>query len=285
MTVSRGLLGTVKEPNSRKESSTALYPVLAALSVSLAYFTGAHIGFALTFKPHPVSTLWPPNAILFAAFLLAPKRWWWLFLVAAFPAHILAELNANVPPAMVLCWFACNCSEALIGASLLRYLTKEIRVDRTYNVWLFILVSILSTLLSSFIDVAFVMLNRYGDSPYWVVFRMRLFSNVLASLTLVPVIITWKQSGFASLLTAKRSRYVESAFLAAGLLLVGMLSFGTQRAGQDPTPALLYLPLPLLLWGATRFGPRGSSTALLAVSFFAIWGGGTWHRAIRNSVC
>lgn len=37
-------------------------------------------------------------------------------------------------------------------------------------------------------------------------------------------------------------------------------------------PALLYLPLPFLLWAAIRFGPRGSSTALIVVSLFEIWG-------------
>lgn len=37
-------------------------------------------------------------------------------------------------------------------------------------------------------------------------------------------------------------------------------------------PALLYLPLPFLLWAAIRFGPRGSSAALMVVSIFEIWG-------------
>ena len=37
-------------------------------------------------------------------------------------------------------------------------------------------------------------------------------------------------------------------------------------------PAFLYLPLPFLLWAAIRFGPRGSSAALMVVSIFEIWG-------------
>jgi signal transduction histidine kinase len=243
-----------------------------AISVSIAYYTGAQVGLALTFQPHPVSTLWPPNAILFAALLLSPKRWWWLILLAVFPAHLLVQLSAGIPLTMILCWFVSNCSEALISAWVLRYFTTDVRLDRTYDVWMFTAVSFVGVFLSSFLDVAFVMLNRFGESSYWVVFRMRLFSNLLACLTLVPVIVTWNKSGFRSLLTAHWSRYVEAALLAGGLVLVGIVSFGTQRAGQNTTPALLYLPLPLLLWGATRFGPRGSSTALLAVSFFAIWG-------------
>src|SRR5215813_15397236 len=113
----------------------AFRPVWAALLVAIAYYAGAQIGFALTFQPHPVSTLWPPNSILFAALLLSPVRSWWLLLLAAFPAHILVQLNANIPVAMILSWFVSNCSEALIGASILRYLIKsELRFDNTYHV-------------------------------------------------------------------------------------------------------------------------------------------------------
>jgi len=43
------------------------------------------------------------------------------------------------------------------------------------------------------------------------------------------------------------------------------------------TPAdstLLYLPLPLLLWIAVRFGSRGASAAICTVGFLAIWSAG-----------
>ena len=241
----------------------------AALLVAIAYYVGAQFGFALTFKPHPVSTLWPPNSILFAALLLSPVRSWWLLLVAAFPAHILVQVNADIPLSMILSWFVSNCSEALIGALTLRYLIKsEMRFDNTYHVGVFILVAALAPSLSSFLDAAFVMLNQFGDSPYWAVFRMRVFSNVLASLTLVPLILTWWRGGLPSLKKISWKCYLEIALLASGLFMVGVLS---QSAGPDTTQALLYLPLPFLLWAAIRFGPRGSSAVFLVVSFYEIW--------------
>jgi signal transduction histidine kinase len=249
-----------------------LRPVIAAVSVSAAYFIGGKIGFALTFQPHPVSTLWPPNSIVFAALLLSPMRWWWFLLLALFPAHFLSQLGADIPLPMMLCWYISNCTEALIGAFLLRYVTKEVRLDTTYHVGMFIMVAVLGSFLSSFLDAGFVKLNQFRNSPYWDVFRMRFFSNVLASLTLVPLIVTWKRGGIRSLLTAPRRRYLEAVLLAAGLLIVGRISFGTPELIHNATPALLYLPLPLLLWASTRFGPRGSSAALLVVSFFAISG-------------
>src|SRR5262245_40217439 len=34
---------------------------------------------------------------------------------------------------------------------------------------------------------------------------------------------------------------------------------------------MIYLPFPLLLWAAVRFGPRGVSSALSLIAAFAIW--------------
>jgi signal transduction histidine kinase len=246
---------------------------LAALLVGAGYYVGAKIGFALTFQPHPVSTLWPPNSILFATLLLTPRRMWWFYLLAAFPAHLLVQMNADIPTTMILCWFVSNCSEALIGASVLRYLTgSEVRFDNTHHVWVFILASLLGPFLSSFIDAAFVELNRFGDSPYWTVFRMRFFSNVLASLTLVPLIVTWRRVKFAALKSEPWNRYLEAGLLVFGFVIVGVVSFSSRISGGSMQPALLYLPLPFLLWAAIRFGPRGSSTALIVASLFQIWG-------------
>ena len=264
----------VGKANSRSQILTgpyapALRRVCAALVVASAYYIGAQIGFGLTFKPHPVSTLWPPNSILFAALLLSPVRSWWLLLLATFPAHLLVQLNANIPVTMILSWFVSNCSEALIGASILRYLIKsEMSFDNTYQVGMFILVAFLAPFLSSFIDAAFVMLNGFGNAPFWVVFRMRFFSNVLASLTLVPLIVTLWHGDLPKWRSIPWRRYLEIVLLVTGLLIVGVV---TEVAEPNRTPALLYLPLPFLLWAAIRFGPRGSSAVLLSVSLFEIW--------------
>ena len=250
-----------------------LRQVAAALLVGVAYFAGAKVGFALTFSSYPVSTLWPPNSILFAALLLSRPRTWWTFLLAAFGAHLLVQLNADIPITMILCWYVSNCTEALIGASLLRYLTKsEVHFESTHHVTMFILVALLGPFLSSFIDSAFVMLNHFGTSTYWMVFRMRFFSNVLAAMILVPLIVTWGRLDLSLLKIKSWKRDLEVGLLIAGLLLVGRLSFKAPTAGLNDRPTLLYLPLPLLLWAAIRFGPKGASAALAVVSLIQIWG-------------
>src|SRR5213079_2734256 len=88
----------------------------AALGVCVGYYVGAHFGFLLRFPPMTPSVMWPPNAILTTALLLAPPRHWWIYLFAALPAHLAAELGAGWPTSLVLILFVTNCSEALFAA-------------------------------------------------------------------------------------------------------------------------------------------------------------------------
>ncbi|HSE44144.1 MAG TPA: MASE1 domain-containing protein, partial [Gemmatimonadales bacterium] len=101
----------------KTDSDDGFSPFRAALLMSVAYYVGARLGFLLTLHPVPVSTLWPPNSLLLAGLLLAPYRYWWVLLLAAFPAHLAVELQSGIPMSMVLCWFVSNCTEALIGAA------------------------------------------------------------------------------------------------------------------------------------------------------------------------
>src|SRR5579864_84592 len=92
-----------------RESSTPANQVLhlvgSAVLVGIAYYIGTRIGFALTPTGQPNSTFWPPNAILLAAFLLAPRRTWWTFLLAVLPVHVFAQLQIGVPLATAAGWF------------------------------------------------------------------------------------------------------------------------------------------------------------------------------------
>jgi PAS domain S-box-containing protein len=251
--------------------------ITTALLVFVAYYLGAKVGFALTFQPHPVSVLWPPNAILVAALLLTPPRTWWVVLLAALPAHWAAQLQSQVPPTMILCWFISNTCEALIGAGLARYLIGgPLRFNSLRNVGIFCLsVAFFGPFLSSFLDAGFVRWNDWGQGSYWELIRIRFTSNVLAALIVVPVIVTWATGGIAALRRARRVRYLEGGLLLGGLLLVSFVVLWGTGSGADS--ALLVLPFPFLLWAAVRFGSRGASTVISMVAFNAIWSAAHGH--------
>ena len=249
-----------------------LRPALRPLLVFLGYFLGAQLGFALTLPGHPVSTLWSPNAVLMAAFILTPVSSWWVVLAAAFPAHLATQIGADVPAPMILLWFLSNCTEGMIGATGVRAFARSpIGIDRLHNVGVMVICAgLLAPLLSSFLDAAFVRLMDWGAVSYWEVWRNRFFSNVLAALTVVPLILAWARAG-PSLLHHPVRRYVEAAVLSGALVAMSVFVFGGLEAGPEANAALLYAPLPFLVWATIRFGPVGVSTSVVAVVFLAIW--------------
>src|SRR5215510_5467994 len=251
--------------------------LMIGLWVFAGYYLGCKIGFALTFQPHPVSVLWPPNSIVVAALLLTPPRVWWFVLLAAFPAHLVAQLQSDVPPMMIFCWFISNSCEALVSAGLTRYLIGgSIRFTSLRNVGIFCLcVVFIGPFLSSFLDAAFVVWNHWGQDGYWELIRIRLSSNAVSALIIVPLIVTWVTNGVQPVRAASRSLYVEACALFLGLLAVSYVVLYELRAGADL--ALLFLPLPFLLWAAVRFGALGTSTAISIVGFLAIWSASHGH--------
>lgn len=246
--------------------------IAAALLTAVAYYGGAKLGLALTLPGEAVSTLWPPNAILLSALLLMPRRTWWVIILATFPAHLAVELQGGVPFAMVACWFISNVSEALIGAECMRLLVGEpLRFNTLRAGTVFVAgAGGFAAFLSSFLDAWFVGLNHWGNAGYWDLWRWRLLSNVIATLTIVPVVITARDA-IQALRSAKRIRQAEAVVLAIDLVVASAWAFTTPE--KDPATAMLmpYVPLPLLLWTALRFGPGGTSAAILTVASFAIW--------------
>jgi signal transduction histidine kinase len=245
-----------------------------ALVVAVAYYLGAKVGLALTLQPFPVSVFWVPNAILLAALLLTPPHLWPIMLLAALPAHLAAELPWGVPPSMVLSWFVSNSSEALIGAGCAIYfIGRPLRFDRFRNVAFYVaLAACFGTFVSSFIDVGLVALNHFGEAGFWENWRVRFLSNVLAALTLVPVIVIVATGGLARLRAEPAERYAEAG--AVGLTLVAVCAwvFTGGAPGPATAPVLLFVPLPVLLWAAVRFGVGGTSASLLALTLLAIVG-------------
>jgi signal transduction histidine kinase len=247
-----------------------------ALAVAAGYYLASRLGFTFTLKPYPISTLWPPNALLAAALLLAPTRSWWWLLLAVLPAHWASQLQSMpTPSGLVIGWYISNCSEALIGAALVRaYVPGPLRFDGLRNAVVFVLGAVLAApLLSSFVDAAVVRVVGWPDTGYWQIFRTRFFSNILAELTVGPLILTWAALAFADLRGVTRARAIEAAALFGGLLAVCVLVFGMPHGEMlDIGPAMFYIPLPFLLWAAMRFGPAGTASAVTLLTVTTIWG-------------
>jgi signal transduction histidine kinase/integral membrane sensor domain MASE1 len=264
--------------------STAAHPRLriaaTAALVCGAYLIGARLGEELRLLPVTTSVLWPPNAILTATLLLTPTRRWWIYLLAAFPAHLIVQVGVARPTFMVLALFVTNCSEALLAAGAVRRFSDGRRFDTLREAAVFVSYAVIAApFLSSFADAAVVTL--FNDEPYWLVWRTRFFANTLTELTLVPAIVMGVTRGWPWIRDAAPRRRFEAALLAVAPLVVGAIVFSEpferlEALRDSPSTQLAFL-LPVLLWAAVRFGVGGLGLALMMSTLVAVWAGAHAH--------
>src|SRR5262245_4343750 len=94
--------------------------------IALAYYLGAEAAFAIgTLSDRIFAPFWPPNIVLFCTLLLVPKRQWWVYILAAFPAHVVAEIAVGMPPAQLFVAFATNCAVAILNAVGVRWFLRQ----------------------------------------------------------------------------------------------------------------------------------------------------------------
>jgi signal transduction histidine kinase len=187
---------------------------------------------------------------------------------------MLVQLGADVPPSLALLWFVSNSAEALIGA-LFCYLMLggTPQLDRLRDVSVFLVGCVaLAPFLSSFLDIAVVKWVGWGEGEFWQLWRMRFFSNALAILVLVPVILHGASRPLQWHSFVLSARSAEALSLAAALLGLCVVAFNYIEAHYDIVAMILYGLLPLLLWAALRFGSAYMSSLVLIVALLAIWG-------------
>ena len=248
--------------------------LFVALLVACAYYAGTKIGFLFTPADQPISTLWPPNALLFAALFLTSPRTWPITLLAVLPAHLLVQLRGGVPLLTAMGWFVTNIAEALLGAASVRaYCSSHgIPVHKlfksTRGLASFMLLGVLfAPFVTSFLDVEVVVRTGLGHR-YWSLWNERFLSNMLANVTIVPMIVVL--TSMQRPLTTSLKRCLEAVLLAAAIVLVVGVFVGLAGSSYGVAP-LIYLVLPLLLWAVVRFGSEGVSASLLLVALLVIW--------------
>jgi two-component system sensor histidine kinase UhpB len=248
---------------------TGIRGAICVILVSAAYYFGAQIGFALQSPNAPQSVLWLPNSILLGVLLITPTRAWPAYLLAAFPAQMLVSWGAGAPPLTLALLYFTNCADAALGAFLVRRmigLPGPFRFDGLRSTVIFAVGAALATLLLSFADAGISLATGWSHD-FSAAFVTRVRSNILTHLIVVPAIIDvstleWRR------VHAKRA--IEAGLLTALLVVTCTLAFA-RSTGSQAFPALLYLPLPLLLWATARFGPGGTGWGALLVSTTASW--------------
>jgi PAS domain S-box-containing protein len=247
-------------------------PLIAAL----AYYVGAEAAFFVgTLSDKIFAPFWPPNIVLFCALLLSPYRRWWLFILAVFPAHVLAEIRVGMDTAQLLVAFATNCAVAAANAAALRRMIGGPPwFGSLRNACVYVCVTAVVSPAMVALGGAFVpIMSAPSAEHYWSFWAQWYLSNAVGSLALGPI---------ALILLSERKRWwrrfkprhvAETALLATAVIVACTLGCMASDAAipKGFLPALAYLPLPFVLWAALRFGAIGASAAVLLVSVNSIW--------------
>jgi signal transduction histidine kinase/integral membrane sensor domain MASE1 len=213
----------------------------------------------------------PPQAIILSVLLLTPARRWWIILAVYYVMQVVQGITLGGLPL----WYSllsngANVLEPLVGAALFRRFVPQSAQFTNLEV---VAVYFACVTLASVLGASWGAASRVlAGAPFWQSWQGWFLADVLASLVLAPMIILWATAGHERLGTYSRARWGEAACLGVGLLLVGWLVFGSRPEDADRAPALLYLPVPLLVWAAVRFGPRVLMTALALVTALAVAG-------------
>src|SRR5215813_10658341 len=250
-------------------------PLQGPLLVALAYLLGAEVAFYIgTLSDQIFALFWPPNVVLFCALMIAPQREWWLYIVAAFLAHVVAELGVGMPALQLLVAFATNCMVALLNAYAVRRFVGDppwFGNFRRASIYIVITAGIAPAV--SALGGAFVPILGGGAlEDYWIFWSHWYLANALPNLTLGPVFLIWFSDGARWTRWKPSRRHIERAVLAVALVCVCIVAVAAGRLTTASfLPAILFLPLPLVLWAAVRFGEKGASGAILIVAIILTW--------------
>ena len=234
------------------------------------YFATAKLGLMLATLPGNVSAVWPPSGINLAVLLLLGYKVWPGIALGSL-ISVLEDLLKMQPPlsgitciAIASCFAIGNSLETLSATFLTRkWCGTSIPLYRAEDVLKFVAVEgLISRPLCATICVTTLCISGLAPwTSYGSIWWTWWTSGLVAALVFTPTILTWSRT-----ISSWKNRSLTEGFLLLVLLFgVGYISFG----GGYP---VVFMFLPILVWSAFRFGPKGATLSILIVSGIAIWG-------------
>jgi PAS domain S-box-containing protein len=234
-----------------------------ACLVGFASYLTAAFGGAFALRPQMVWPLWPGCAFLVAILLLTPQRIWPALLGSGLAGFVIYDLQEGVAIRSIAVLNGADAIGILVAAFGVKYaLGQRPRLSSLASLAKYVFFAvILAPSLSACVGAA-----AFADN-YISSWKMHFFTEALALLSLTPAILSWADTVRAN---KSLSYYVELDASIVVLTIVAHITFLSSSASSNLS--VLYLPVPVLLWSALRFGILGVSTSLNIVAFFSIWG-------------
>lgn len=250
--------------------------LMAPAAVAALYATTGKLGFLAALSPGNVTTAWPPSGIALAALLLLGNRVWpgiWLgsFLVNIWVFPGTANGLSLVSLAISACIAAGASLQALLGAFLIRrFLGTHSPFSHPQDTFRFVGIALLSCLVAPTFAVTSVCVAGFIPwSAFLFTWWAWCLGNTTGIIVVTPLILAW--SNF----TVHKWRAPRLAEFALALTLLVAACLGIFGGPPTLVYSHAYAILPLLIWAAFRFGPKGVSLFAAVTSGIAIWA--TYH--------
>jgi integral membrane sensor domain MASE1 len=255
---------------------------MRALLVGVACFLSTET-VAFNLPPLFVSPVWPTNAILLCALVVTPVRHWWAFALAGFFSSVNHNWHTGASVSDILHRLVADAFEVVIATLGLRRFAGVSGVRQP-------------TQPRCLSDRRRRCALRFrvrgsplrGAEDQWSFWRSWFLGDAFGYLTLAPALLTWISVPWTSLGTF-RGRNIESQSARCRPALTAARVFTWPTSIETNTPALMYLPLPFLLWATVRFGPCGATASIAIVTVLAmsatLRGTGRSSRAPRPTTC
>jgi PAS domain S-box-containing protein len=256
------------------ESVQVAAPAIGPVLVGIGYYLGAQVAFYIGTLTQMFAPFWPPNVVLLCALLVVPERQWWKYVLAAFPAHLIAELGVEMPLPQLLLAFVCNTGVATLTAiSLRRLVNGPPWLDSVRHASLYLAVAVACPAAVGLLAGFEPTLGDGNLDSYWAFWWRWSLSNVLGGLTLTPLFLAWFAAPFSWRRLIQSRSPLEAFAIGLALLATCTVALGADfdEVSSGFMPMLLCAPVPVIFAAAVRFGGRGASGAVFVVTVLSIW--------------
>ena len=241
---------------------------LAVGALALTYYWASQFAISALTLSSEIYPMWPAAGIAQAALLVFGRQLWPGIAIGGF-LFSMSVPSANIATALISA--AARTLQAWTGTYLLQRINFSATFDRLKDVLGIVgLAALGSTLINSTIGSIVVCLSGLSSwSNFRTIWGTWWVGDAMGILLVAPLLLTWQQFPKVS---THRQKIAERAIWLLLLLAVGWLVFCSRTRAAYARYPLEYLPFPLVVWAAFRFGQRYTALSNFVLCGFAIWG-------------
>ncbi len=237
------------------------------VAFGLAYLALAGVSDWLSSDATQFATFWPAAGLYVGVLLVSERRRWPGFVAAAALADLFVSVQVGRKPVIAAALMFGDAVEALVAAELIRLLARgRPRMWRLRDTLAVITVGVVvAPALPSFLGAAST--AHANGVPFVAAWIEWWTGDGLGILVVTPLVLAWREPDAIDR-NPVRQRPIEFAALGLSSLAVGWLVF---RQAQVGVLAEEHVVLPVFVWAALRFGPRGVTVTGAILAGAAAW--------------